>query len=121
MANKKSAGKKRSAAKAQTKKPAELSPDKIAVKPETEAIQPKAKSEKSDKPEKKQAKKPNKAAKYFRDLRSEFKKVVWPSRKTVVNNTGVVLTVMLFSTLIMWGLDSGFAAILRALLGLAGS
>ena len=52
MANKKSAGKKRSAAKAQTKKPAELSPDKIAVKPETEAIQPKAKSEKSDKPEK---------------------------------------------------------------------
>ena len=116
MANKKSAGKKKSAAKTQTKKPAEtLSPDKVAVKPETTVSQPKAK------PEKKQAKKPNKAAKYFRDLRSEFKKVVWPSRKTVVNNTGVVLTVMVFSTLIMWGLDSGFAAILRTLLNLAGA
>lgn len=117
MANKKSAGKKKSAAGTQTKKPAQsLSPDKIAVKPETAVSQSKAKAA-----DKKPAKKPNKAAKYFRDLRSEFKKVVWPSRKTVVNNTGVVLTVMVFSTLVMWGLDSGFAAVLRTLLGLAGA
>ena len=26
-------------------------------------------------------------AKYFRDTRSEMKKVVWPSRKQVINNT----------------------------------
>lgn len=73
------------------------------------------------KPAKKsQANKPNPVVKYFRDLKSEFKKVVWPSKKTVINNTGVVLTAMIISGLAIWGLDSGFAALLKGLLSLAG-
>lgn len=73
------------------------------------------------KPAKKaQAKKPNKAAKYFRDLKSEFKKVVWPSKKSVVNNTGVVLAAMVISGLAVWGLDSAFAYLLKGLFSLAG-
>lgn len=53
---------------------------------------------KSDaKPAKNAPKKPGKVAKYFKDLKSEFKKVVWPSRKTVVNNTAVVIAVMVLS------------------------
>lgn len=73
------------------------------------------------KPAKKsQAKKPNKVVKYFKDLRSEFKKVVWPSRKTVVNNTGVVLAAMIISGLAIWGLDSAFAALLKGLLSMVG-
>ena len=67
-----------------------------------------------------QAKKPNRVVKYFKDLKSEFKKVVWPSKKTVINNTGVVLTAMIISGLAIFGLDSGFAALFKALLSLAG-
>jgi preprotein translocase subunit SecE len=73
------------------------------------------------KPAKKsQAKKPNKVAKYFRDLKSEFKKVVWPSKKTVVNNTGIVLATMVVGGLAIWGMDCGFSALLKALLEMAG-
>ncbi len=67
-----------------------------------------------------QAKKPNKIVKYFRDLKSEFKKVVWPSKKALINNTGVVLATMIICGLAIWGLDSAFAALLKGLLSLAG-
>lgn len=67
-----------------------------------------------------QAKKPNRVVKYFRDLRSEFKKVVWPSKKTVINNTGAVLATMIVCGVAIWGLDTAFAALLRELLSMAG-
>ncbi len=73
------------------------------------------------KPAKKpQAKKPNRVVKYFKDLKSEFKKVVWPSKKTVINNTGIVLATMVVSGLAIWGLDIVFAELLKGLLSLAG-
>ena len=56
--------------------------------------------------------------KYLRDLRSELKKVVWPSRKQVINNTGVVLTVMAIMALFLFGIDTGLGAAIRALLNL---
>ncbi|MGN0641542.1 MAG: preprotein translocase subunit SecE [Huintestinicola sp.] len=78
-----------------------------------------AKAEK--KPAKKnQAKKPNRVVKYFKDLKSEFKKVVWPSKKTVFNNTGVVLAAMIISGLFIWGLDTAFTALLQLLLSQVG-
>lgn len=52
-------------------------------------------------------KSPNKVVKWFKDLKSEFKKVVWPSRKKVVNNTLVVLAVMVIATIFVGGLDFG--------------
>ncbi|MBQ8568817.1 MAG: preprotein translocase subunit SecE [Oscillospiraceae bacterium] len=61
--------------------------------------------------------KQNGIVKYFKELRSEFKKVVWPSRKTVFNNTGVVLVVMVVCSLVIWGLDTGFSALLKLLVG----
>lgn len=36
-------------------------------------------------------------AKFFRDLAAEVKKVVWPSKKQVINNTVVVLVVCAIS------------------------
>ena len=63
------------------------------------------KSKKSGKTEKKQ---PNKVAKWFKDLKIEFKKVVWPTKKTVVNNTAVVLAVVVASAVIVGLLDTGF-------------
>ncbi len=66
------------------------------------------------------AKKPKKSiVKYFKDLRSEFKKVVWPSKKTVFNNTVVVLITLIVSGVFVWGIDTLFATLLRLALGLS--
>lgn len=46
--------------------------------------------------------------KFFRDTRSEMKKVVWPSKKQVINNTIVVLVVVLLSAVVIFILDAVF-------------
>ncbi len=71
----------------------------------------------------KSAKKAEKAKKggvkkYFRDLRSEMKKVVWPSRSQVINNTGIVLSVMVIVALFLFGVDSALAAAIKAMLSI---
>ena len=50
---------------------------------------------------------PNKGRlkKYFRDVRSEFKKITWPTKKQVWNNTLVVLVTVLIFGIIIWSLD----------------
>ena len=58
-------------------------------------------------------KEPNKVAKWFKDLKIEFKKVVWPSKKTVINNTSVVLAVVVASAVLVGLLDEGFLALMR--------
>lgn len=56
------------------------------------------------------AKKPKKSPiKYFKEVRSEFKKVSWPSRKQVFNNTVVVLVVIVMSAVGVWALDFLFS------------
>ena len=64
-----------------------------------------------------QPKKKRSIVKYFKDARSEFKKVVWPSRKQVVNNTIVVIVSLIVSGLAIWGLDSAFGSLLMLMLG----
>lgn len=55
----------------------------------------------------KKADNPNKGRvkKYFRDVRSEFKKITWPTKKQVWNNTVVVLVTVLIFGIIIWTLD----------------
>ena len=60
-------------------------------------------------------KEPGKIRKWFRDLKIEFKKVVWPTKKTVVNNTSVVVGVIVLSAAIVGALDEGFLALFRAI------
>ncbi|MGM9650096.1 MAG: preprotein translocase subunit SecE [Butyricicoccaceae bacterium] len=70
-----------------------------------------AEKEKSKKDKKDKAKKPgffSRIGKWFRDLRSECKKVVWPTRKQVVNNTLVVLGTILLVGVFIWILDFVF-------------
>ena len=47
-----------------------------------------------------------KVGKWFRDMKSELKKVVWPTPKQTANNTAVCLVVMFVSALVLWGFDS---------------
>lgn len=69
----------------------------------------------SDKSKKKQ---PNKLAKWFKDLKSEFKKVVWPTKKKVFNNTFVVVVTMVVSSIFVGALDLGFLRLFKFLLGI---
>lgn len=77
-----------------------------------------SKTEKSKAPVKAKRDKKGGVRKYFRDLKSELKKVVWPSRKQVINNTGVVLTVVTVVGLFLFGIDSGLGIAIKALLNI---
>lgn len=66
---------------------------------------------------KKGAKKQNRFVKFFKDLKSELKKVVWPSKQKVINNTAIVLVAMSICSVAIWAIDSGLAALLKLGLG----
>ena len=67
---------------------------------------------------KKDARKKGGVKKYFRDLKSEIKKVVWPSRAKVVNNTGIVLGVIVAMGLALFGVDSLLSLGVKTLLSI---
>lgn len=78
-----------------------------------------AKDSKATKSTKKDVANPQKKggiAKYFKDLKAELKKVVWPSRKQVVNNTGIVISVMVVLGLFLAGVDAGLGKAVELLL-----
>lgn len=42
---------------------------------------------------------------FFKDLKGEMKKIVWPSKKQIINNTAVVIAVVAVSSLVVGGFD----------------
>ncbi len=62
-------------------------------------------------------KKKNKLVEYFKGVRTELRKVVWPTRKETLRYTGIVVVVCLFFALFFWLLDTGFLAILGLVVG----
>jgi preprotein translocase subunit SecE len=50
---------------------------------------------------------------YFKGVRIETKKVVWPTRKELVSYTIVVFIACAFFGLFLWAVDTGFLAIIR--------
>ena len=46
--------------------------------------------------------------KFFRGIAGELKKVTWPSRKQVVNNTGIVIVCIIVIGIAIWILDAIF-------------
>ena len=55
---------------------------------------------------------------YFRGVRTEMKKVVWPTKKELGSYTAVVLVVCAFFALAFGAVDSGFLALLKAVLNI---
>ena len=49
-------------------------------------------------------------------MRGEMKKVVWPTKKQVINNTLIVLAVVLVSAIVICGLDALFSLVIRLLI-----
>lgn len=57
-------------------------------------------------------------AKWFRDLKIEFRNVTWPSWHTTSVNTGIVLATIVASSVLVGLLDSGMLKLMQFLLGL---
>lgn len=54
----------------------------------------------------------NKKQKHFwKDFKAELKKVIWPTRSQVVNNTIIVIAIVLLVTAIVFVLDLAFEAL----------
>jgi len=54
-----------------------------------------------------------KIVKFFKDIRAEMKKVTWPSRKTVITYTEIVLIVVALFTVFIFLIDSVFSYLLK--------
>lgn len=51
--------------------------------------------------------------KHFRDVKSEMKKIVWPNKSQIINNTLVVIAVSLIAAVFIFGLDTVFGLVLK--------
>ena len=56
-------------------------------------------------------------AKYFRDTKSEMKKVVWPSKKDSIRNTILVIVVVIIAAVVLILLDMIFGGLVQLLIG----
>ena len=61
-----------------------------------------------------------KVKKFFKDFKGEWKKVTWPSGKTVLNHSIVVIVIVAIVGVAVLGVDTGLSAIIDALVSLAG-
>lgn len=113
---------KKSKKPAAAKKNVTLEKDEEAEKSAESVKENEKKSEKKDskkddkKGDKKDEKKPSAFAqisKYFRECRSEVKKIVWPTPQATFKNVGIVLSVLLVVGLFVYALDTGFIALLK--------
>jgi preprotein translocase subunit SecE len=80
-------------------------------------------------PAKKNSKKPVKKAgkkrvnvlkrigKFFKDVITELKKVTWPTRKNLISYTIAVLVFVAIMMAVVYGIDSGVAALMQAVFG----
>ena len=58
---------------------------------------------------------------WFREMKSELKKVVWPNKKTVLKNTGIVLLCSLIIGACIWIFDGVLASIVQMILSVFGA
>jgi preprotein translocase subunit SecE len=62
----------------------------------------------------------NAGARYFKEVRSEMSKVVWPTREQAINLTLIVLAVMIAMGFFLGILDIVFGEMVQLLLAAAG-
>ena len=58
-------------------------------------------------------------AKWWREMKSELKKVVWPTPKQALKSTVVALVVMVISAIVIWGFDKIAQLIVEAIISVA--
>ena len=57
--------------------------------------------------------------KFFKELRGESKKVVWPDRKTVLKSSLVVIVSVVIIGVVIWLIDTGLSELVKLLINLA--
>lgn len=55
---------------------------------------------------------------WFREMRSELKKVVWPTKKQILKNTIIVLVCVLIVGIFVWVFDFAGSQIVNGIIGL---
>ena len=58
---------------------------------------------------------------WFREMKSELKKVVWPHKKTVLKNTGTVLLCSLVIGVCIWIFDFAAVSVVQMILNVFGA
>ncbi len=63
---------------------------------------------------------PAKIRRFLREYKSEIRKISWPTLRTVLKNTGIVLLVCVILGAFIWLLDLGLGNLLKLILGIGG-
>lgn len=71
------------------------------------------------KPKKKGEGAPSKVGRFFRECKSEFKKIVWPTPKTVFKNMGITMAVIALIGVFVVLLDYGLLELLGLIMNVA--
>ena len=58
----------------------------------------------------------SKVGRFFKDLKGELKKIVWPTKKQVVNNTLVVIAMIFVMGIFIWLMDLGLGKLVNLFL-----
>ena len=98
---------------------AEAEETKKEKKAKKEKAEKSAKPDKKAKSDKKEDKKSGGIGKWFKDLKTEFKMVTWPTWNTVLVNSGIVLGTVVISSLFVGLLDTGLLELMKYLLSLS--
>ncbi|MBQ0079106.1 MAG: preprotein translocase subunit SecE [Eubacterium sp.] len=72
------------------------------------------KAEQTSQAKPKKEKKESGIVSYFRGVKLEMKKVVWPTQKELGSYTAVVLATCIAFALLFWGVDTGVLAAIKA-------
>ena len=62
----------------------------------------------------------NRIGRWLRELKSELKKVQWPSKKQTGNNTAIVIACVVIVGLFIWIFDFAASGLINALINLVG-
>lgn len=73
--------------------------------------------EKSEKKAKKKSRRGGRVGNFFREVVSELRKVIWPTRKELLTYTAVVVAFVTVMTSIVAGLDLGFGKLIMLAFG----
>ena len=68
-----------------------------------------------------EAKKKKSRGQWFREMKSELKKVVWPNKQTVVKNTGTVLLCSVVIGAFIWAFDFVAVSAVQMILNVFGA
>lgn len=121
--NKRSARKARAEERARVEAAQAASAGSQAASPKPGRAAAVAEKKSEPKPEKKPEKKPgvfHRLRNYLGDVRSEMRRVVWPSKEELKSYSVAIVAMLIVFGVVIWLVDSGIVAVLVGYTGLRG-